>query len=110
MRKAERRVGKRIAAAPAGEGRDAAMHRARKAAKRGRYVAELAAPELGARAKAARKRMKKTQQRLGLRQDAVVAAEFLRRAGAATAALPDENGFTFGLLYQREVDRAAELG
>jgi CHAD domain-containing protein len=109
VRRAERKVRKRIAAAPAGAGHDAAMHRARKAAKRARYVAELAVPELGGRAKAARKRMKKTQQRLGLRQDAVVAAQFLRRAGAAASA-GGENGFTFGLLYQRELDRAAALG
>jgi CHAD domain-containing protein len=107
--KAERKVGKRIAAAPAGAGRDAALHRARKAAKRGRYVAELARPELGGSAKRARRRMKKAQQRLGMRQDSVVAAEFLRRAGAAAAAA-GENGFTFGLLYEREQARAAHLG
>jgi CHAD domain-containing protein len=104
--KAVRRVGTRIAAAPEGAGRDEALHRARKAAKRGRYLAELARPELGADAKKLRDRMKKTQQRLGLRQDAVVAAEFLRRAGAAAAA-DGENGFTFGLLYEREQVRAA---
>jgi CHAD domain-containing protein len=109
VRKAERKVGKRIAKAPEGAGHDAAMHRARKAAKRARYIAELARPELGSRAKTARRRMKKTQQELGLRQDAVVAAEFLRRAGAAAAGA-GENGFSFGLLYERELNRAARLG
>jgi CHAD domain-containing protein len=49
--------------------------------------------------------MKKTQERLGDRQDRIVAAEFLRRM-AATADLAGENGFTYGLLYERECTRA----
>jgi CHAD domain-containing protein len=108
LRKAERKVTRRIAGAPKGEGRDEGLHRARKAAKRARYVAELARPELGKQAKAARRRMKKTQDRLGRRQDRVVAAEFLRRAGVAADAAR-HNGFTFGLLYAREQARTAEL-
>jgi CHAD domain-containing protein len=109
LAKAERKVAKRIAAAPPGTGRDAALHRARKAAKRGRYLAELAQPELGAAATRAKKRMKKRTQQLGLRQDSVLAAAFLLRAGAAASA-SGENGFTFGLLYERELAKAARLG
>lgn len=108
LAKAERKVAKRIAAAPSGAGRDVALHRARKAAKRGRYLAELGRPVLGGDAKRAGKRMKNKQKQLGLRQDRVVAAAFLRRAGAAASA-GGENGFTFGLLYEREQARAAEL-
>ncbi len=81
---------------------DAAMHRARKAAKRLRYVAELCEPELGVPASKARARAKKLQEELGARQDSVVAAEFLRRAGQVAGTAPGENGFTFGLLYERE--------
>jgi hypothetical protein len=52
-------------------------------------------------------RMKKLQDDLGLQQDRVVAAEFLRRAGAAAVAA-GENGFTFGLLYERQLNRLRE--
>jgi CHAD domain-containing protein len=103
--KAERKVRRRIANAPAGAGRDEALHRARKAAKRARYIGELSRPELGKQGNSVRKRMKKTQERLGLRQDRVVAAEFLRRVAAAAGAA-GENGFTYGLLYERERSRA----
>jgi CHAD domain-containing protein len=82
------------------------MHRARKAAKRLRYTAELTEPELGKKAAKAGKRAKKLQQQLGARQDSVIAAEFLLLAGRVAGTTPDENGFTFGLLYQRERDAA----
>lgn len=103
--KAERKVAQRIAAAPQGAGRDVALHGARKAAKRARYIAELSGPVMGKRARSVEKRMKKAQERLGLRQDCIVAAEFLRRLGAAAGAA-GENGFTYGLLYERELARA----
>ena len=115
--KAERRLRRRLASAtdsgpiPADDaGHDAAMHRARKAAKRLRYTAELAEPEVGRPAKRIRKRAKKMQERLGARQDNVIAAEFLLRVGRAAGTTPGENGFTFGLLYQREREAAARAG
>ena len=37
---------------------------------------------------------------------AAVAADLLRRIAVGTAGHPDENGFTYGLLYARELDRA----
>jgi CHAD domain-containing protein len=84
------------------DGADAAMHRARKAAKRTRYAAEALEPELGRKATKVRKKAKKIQGRLGDRQDSVVAADFLLRAGRTAGTTPGENGFTFGLLYERE--------
>jgi CHAD domain-containing protein len=89
---------------------DPAMHRARKAAKRARYAAEVLEPDLGQPARKVRKKAKKVQGRLGDRQDSVVAADFLLRAGRLAGTTPGENGFTFGLLYQRERDAAARLG
>jgi CHAD domain-containing protein len=107
VKKAERKVHRRLDAAPDGHGRDEALHRARKAAKRARYTGELSSPELGSSADSTVDRMKGLQDRLGLRQDRVVAAEFLRRAGVAAAAAR-ENGFTFGLLYERQFARVRE--
>ena len=106
--KAERRVRRRMKAVPSGDGRDEGLHRARKAAKRARYVAELARPELGKQAKSVKKRMKKTQGRLGLRQDCIVAAEFVRRVATAAAGA-GEDGFIYGVLYERELARAAAI-
>lgn len=108
VRKTERKVARRMAAAPEGADHDAAMHRARKAAKRARYAAELARPALGKHARASAKRSKKTQQRLGERQDGVLTAEFLRRAAMAAHAA-GENAFTLGLLYERERSRAQDV-
>ena len=93
-----------------------ALHRARKAVKRARYATELTVPSAGAHAQRVVKRHKKAQDVLGEHQDSVVAAELLRRLGAAAARRPDRNGFTYGVLWQREQHaarrarrRAAEL-
>ena len=102
VRRASVTMAKRIKAAA---GDDAAYHRARKAAKRARYAGELAAPALGAAAKRLAKQAKKNQERLGDRQDEVVAAEFLRRLGESGG-----NGFTLGVLYQRQRDLAEGSG
>jgi len=37
-----------------------------------------------------------------------VVTDLLRRIVAGTPAHPDENGFTYGLLYARELRRAAD--
>ena len=52
--RAERTVRKRLKKVPDGEGHAEALHRARKAAKRARYVAEMSEPELGGRARGQR--------------------------------------------------------
>ena len=50
VRRAERRLQRALAAVPAAEDQDAAIHEARKAAKRARYAAEVAVPALGGKA------------------------------------------------------------
>jgi CHAD domain-containing protein len=109
VRKAERKALTRVATAAADDDDDAALHRARKAAKRARYAAELAAPILGKKtAKKKAARFKKMQTVLGEHQDSVVAAETLRTLGARAGATPGENGFTFGLLYGLELQKARQ--
>lgn len=103
------RLATRVAAAlglDPGEERDLALHEARKAAKRARYAAEAAVPELGKPAKQQAKAMKSVQSLLGDHQDSVVAREALRGLGAqATGA--GESAFTWGVLYAREEALAA---
>jgi CHAD domain-containing protein len=110
LHKAQRKVRRRLKWAPQAAEPDVAMHRARKAAKRARYAAELAEPQLGPAAHKVVKWAKKVQTRLGERQDDVVAAEFLLRVGAAAGTTPGENGFTFGILHAREIERAHQTG
>ncbi|MDV6260136.1 CYTH and CHAD domain-containing protein [Rhodococcoides yunnanense] len=87
---------------------DEALHRARKASKRARYAAELVAPVVDKKvSKANIKRFKMIQEVLGEHQDAVIAADILRTLGARAGTTAGENGFTFGLLFERE-RRAAE--
>lgn len=101
-RRTGRKTGRRLRAALA-TGEDVALHRARKAAKRARYAAELAAPVLGKKAaRAAIKHHKRLQTVLGEHQDSVVAADLLRRLGAEAGTTAGHNGFTYGLLYAHE--------
>ena len=98
-RRAERKADRRLAAALE-SGDDAMLHRARKAAKRARYAAELC-KSLG-RSKRTIKHYKQIQGLLGDHQDAVVACEMLREIGVSAGTTVGENGFTYGLLYARE--------
>jgi CHAD domain-containing protein len=100
LQQAERTVRKRWAAVPDGPGRDTALHRVRKAAKRARYAAEVAEPAIGKPARRAMKELHRMQKILGARQDQVVAAAFLLRAASA-AAERGEDTFTYGVLYER---------
>lgn len=78
---------------------DKELHRARKAIKRARYATELARPLFGPRAtNRTLAQYQRAQDVLGAHQDAVVAAERLRRL-ASTAR---SDGFTYGVLYERE--------
>ena len=54
------------------------------------------------------KHYKRIQSVLGDLQDTVVARTMLRQMGAAAGTTPDENGFTFGLLYAREEQLARQ--
>jgi CHAD domain-containing protein len=104
-RRAERKADRRLMEAiEAGE--DELLHRARKAAKRARYAAELRQP-VQKRAKETVKHYKQIQRVLGDHQDGVVASATLRRLAITAGTTPGENGFTYGLLYARE-QRAAE--
>jgi CHAD domain-containing protein len=110
--RAYRRTRRRMRAAdrtPAGQARDAALHEARKAAKRARYAAEVAAPALGQKdGKQARtfvKRVKQVQSALGGHQDAVIAMAAARDLGVH-AHLAGENAFSFGLLQARNHQQA----
>ncbi|MEW2401792.1 CYTH and CHAD domain-containing protein [Streptomyces sp. NPDC046862] len=86
---------------PSGAERDAAIHYARKAAKRLRYAAEAARPALGKPARRLGKRVKAVQQVSGAQHDSVVARDALRRL-AISAHAAGEPGFTWGLLHGQE--------
>ena len=79
------------------------LHRARKAAKRARYVATFAGVDAGKHGTAIAKRAKRLQTGLGDHQDCVVAAKFVRRV-AQTA--PGAAAFGCGLLWVHEQERA----
>ncbi|GAB3307413.1 CYTH and CHAD domain-containing protein [Geodermatophilus aquaeductus] len=82
-----------------------ALHEVRKAAKRVRYTAEVAAPLLGAPAEALVACMKEVQDVLGEAQDTVVARQWcLRLAAAAVGA--GEDTFAYGRLHALEELRA----
>ena len=84
------------------------LHRARKAAKRARYAAELIGPvDKPQTAKKTVKHYKRIQRILGEHQDSVVASDTLRRLAVTAGTTAGENGFTYGLLYARE-QRVAE--
>ena len=100
--RAESKADRRLAAAiESGDG--AMLHRARKAAKRARYAAELRRPlDKGAVTEKSEKHFKKIQRVLGEHQDSVVASDVLRRFALTAGTTAGENGFTYGLLYARE--------
>lgn len=103
-KKADRRLTEAVTS-----GEDDLLHRARKAAKRARYAAELLqwhAPTK--KTTAIEKRYKHIQTVLGDLQDTVVARTVLRQMGAAAGTTPGENGFTFGLLYARQEQLAEQ--
>ncbi|MGH3123539.1 MAG: CHAD domain-containing protein, partial [Streptosporangiaceae bacterium] len=106
-RRTRRRI-RRAGHTPLGGHQEAAYHEARKAAKRARYAGEAVSPALGQDARCFTRQMKKIQSVLGDHQDAVVARGVDRELGIG-AHLAGENAFTYGLLYEREDQRAARL-
>jgi CHAD domain-containing protein len=104
--RAERKVVKRLdRAVETGDADD--LHSARKAAKRARYAAELLRPNTeGRSARKSVKRHRRLQDLLGEPQDGHVSQGVLRRLGAAAATSSGENGFTYGVLYEQEKERA----
>jgi CHAD domain-containing protein len=110
-RRAYRRTGRRLRRAERtvpGPARDTAYHQARKAAKRARYAGEAISPALGKPARRFARQMKRLQTVLGDRQDAVVARDLDRELGMS-AHLTGENAFSYGLLHERETERATRL-
>ncbi|WP_202804107.1 CHAD domain-containing protein [Crystallibacter crystallopoietes] len=85
---------------------DAALHEARKTAKRLRYACEVAAPVSGKRAAKLEKAAHGMQQVLGDHQDSFVARQLLRKMGAEAFG-QHENGFSYGRLHALEEARAA---
>ena len=108
--RAARRLQRALAAVPgtgAGD-RDAAIHEARKTAKRARYAAEAAVPALGRTASRQAAQARELQQLLGDHHDSVVARTvLLDLAGKARAA--GEDTFTYGLMHQRQACQAAGI-
>ncbi|MFD5335829.1 CYTH and CHAD domain-containing protein [Streptomyces hawaiiensis] len=91
-----------------GTDRDVALHEARKKAKRTRYAAEAAEPVLGKPAKTMVKSMKALQNLLGEHQDSVMARQALRELSAVAHAA-GESAFTYGVLHEREEQRAVRV-
>jgi CHAD domain-containing protein len=110
-KKLDRRLDRAIEAQLTGDPEaDHLFHAARKAGKRARYAAELAAPILGKKADKIISARKDLQDVLGEHQDSIVAADFLRSEGVRLGIRSGHNGFTYGLLYGRELARQATLG
>ena len=111
VRRAYRQAGRRMRGArhaPAGPSRDAALHSARKSARRARYAAEAAAPAIGGKARRFSRQMKKVQSVLGEHQDSVLARQAARDLGIG-AHLSGENAFSYGLLHELEHHKAELL-
>lgn len=107
-RRAGHKADRRLTAALS-DGEDAMLHRARKAAKRARYAAELS-KFVGNAKKTKRtiKHYKRIQSVLGDHQDTVVASATLQQMAVAAGTTVGENGFSYGLLFSREKQIAEE--
>ena len=108
VRRAARRLQRALAAVPAAQDRDAAIHEARKATKRARYAAEAAVPALGSTASRQAVQAKELQQLLGDHHNSVVARTVLLDL-AAKARAAGEDTFTYGLMHQRQACQAATI-
>jgi CHAD domain-containing protein len=102
-RKARKRLSRAVAARRAAEPSDELFHRARKASKRYRYAVETAQPVWGRKADQIVSKRRDLQDLLGNHQDSIVSAAFLRELGGRVGIRSGQNGFTYGVLYAREV-------
>ena len=107
VRALERRLAEADDLAP-GPAHDTALHEARKADKRVRYMCELVIPVVGEPARRLHHQAEKLQKLLGDHQDSVVARATLRRL-AAEAHAKGHSSFTYGLLYALEHQRAEQV-
>jgi CHAD domain-containing protein len=101
----DKRVDK-IAKAPVGDERDAAAHKARKAAKRLRYAIEVVRPLAPKPTERALLSFEHLQDVMGEHQDSIVARQQLLEL-AREAELAQESGFTYGALSQIELEIGA---
>jgi CHAD domain-containing protein len=109
--KALRRVDRRMDhafASSQGPERDVALHQARKATKRARYAAEALGPMNRKKYRRSARTMKKLQSALGDHQDSVITGHTVRELGML-AHMNGENGFTYGVLYEREAAAVPHL-
>ncbi|EIV94565.1 CYTH and CHAD domain-containing protein [Frankia sp. QA3] len=105
VRRADRRLGKKVAAAAGlavGHDRDELLHSARKQAKRLRYAAEAVTSLYGQDATALVGQAERAQELLGTHQDATVARDLLRGWGVTAQAQGDPTAFTLGVLLGLE--------
>jgi CHAD domain-containing protein len=102
-KKLSKRLSKAVAARRAGEPSDELFHRARKASKRHRYAVEAALPVWGSKADKIISQRKDLQDVLGNHQDSIVSAAFLRELGGRVGIRSGQNGFSYGVLYAREI-------
>jgi CHAD domain-containing protein len=113
IKKARKRVDRRldaaVAARRAGEPSDELFHRARKASKRHRYAVEAAVPVWGSKADKIISQRKDLQDVLGNHQDSIVSAAFLRELGGRLGIRSGQNGFSYGILYARELHAGDSL-
>ena len=109
--KDENRLRRAVTGLPAAEdraARDEALHEVRKAAKRLRYTAELAASPGGGGGKKVRRTARaarRIQTDLGTHQDSVVARTLLLELGTRSLR-SGENGFPYGRLHAKEEELA----
>ena len=102
-KKARKRLTTAAAARRTGEPSNELFHSARKASKRYRYAVEAAQPVWGSKADKIVSERKDLQDVLGNHQDGILSAAFLRELGGRLGVRSGQNGFTYGLLYAREV-------
>jgi len=113
IKKAKRKVNRRLTSAAAarlaGQPSEELFHRARKASKRHRYAVEAALPVWGSKADKIISQRKDLQNLLGNYQDSIVSAAFLRELGTRLGIRSGQNGFSYGVLYAREVQAGESL-
>ena len=113
IKKAKRKVNRRLTSAAAarlaGEPSEELFHRARKASKRHRYAVEAALPVWGSKADKIISQRKDLQDLLGNYHDSIVSAAFLRELGTRLGIRSGQNGFSYGVLYAREVQAGESL-
>jgi CHAD domain-containing protein len=113
IKKAKKKAGKRLTTAVAarrtGEPSDQLFHRARRATKRYRYAVEAAKPLWPSKADKIISERKDLQDLLGKYQDGILSAGFLRELGARLGVRSGQNGFSYGVLYAREVSAGDSL-